>query len=79
MTTKGLPGRVVRIDDETWDAYGQLCAEKGIARAADMRMHVVREVNAWRKANGIEPPTPKKRTVKVPKGALDRIRNADSD
>lgn len=65
MTTKGLPGRVVRIDDETWDAYGQLCAEKGIARAADMRMHVVREVNAWRKANGIEAPTPKKRTVTV--------------
>ncbi|MFJ6239813.1 hypothetical protein ACIQH0_37805 [Streptomyces griseus] len=79
MTTKGQPGRVVRIDDETWDAYGQLCAEKGIARAADMRMHVVREVNAWRKANGIEPPAPKKRTVKVPKGTLDRARGTDSD
>ncbi|MFF2184614.1 hypothetical protein [Streptomyces sp. NPDC058155] len=67
MTTKGQPGRVVRIDDATWDAYGQLCAEKGIARAADMRMHVVREVNAWRKANGIETPPGKKRVVRVPR------------
>lgn len=49
MTTKGQPGRVVRIDDETWADYGRLCEEKGIARAADMRMYVVREVNAWRK------------------------------
>ncbi|MFE9886824.1 hypothetical protein [Streptomyces scopuliridis] len=65
MTTKGTTGRVVRIDDETWADYGQLCEEKGIARAADMRMHVVREVAAWRKANGIE--TPKKRVVRVPR------------
>lgn len=66
MTTKGQPGRVVRIDDETWAAYGALCEEKGIARAADMRMYVVREVNAWRKANGIEAPKPK-RVVRVPR------------
>lgn len=63
MTTKGQPGRVVRIDDETWADYGRLCEEKGIARAADMRMYVVREVTAWRKANGIESPKPKKRVV----------------
>ena len=56
MTTKGQPGRVIRIDDETWADYGQLCEEKGIARAADIRMYVVREVTAWRKANNIEPP-----------------------
>ncbi|MER5694887.1 hypothetical protein ACWDBO_31255 [Streptomyces mirabilis] len=55
MTTKGQPGRVIRIDDETWADFGQLCEEKGIARAADIRMYVVREVNAWRKANGLEP------------------------
>ncbi|MFF7147544.1 hypothetical protein ACFZAO_05655 [Streptomyces griseoaurantiacus] len=63
MTTKGQPGRVVRIDDETWADYGRLCEEKGIARAADMRMYVVREVTAWRKANGLESPKPKKRVV----------------
>ncbi|MFJ4682006.1 hypothetical protein [Streptomyces sp. NPDC088789] len=56
MTTKGQPGRVIRIDDETWADYGALCEEKGIARAADIRMYVMREVTAWRKENGIEPP-----------------------
>lgn len=49
MTTKGQPGRVVRIDDETWADYEKACAEKGVARATDIRMYVLREVNAWRK------------------------------
>jgi hypothetical protein len=49
MTTKGQPGRVIRIDDETWADYGKLCEEKGIARAADIRMYVKREVAAWRR------------------------------
>jgi hypothetical protein len=49
MTTKGEPGRVVRIDDETWADYEKVCAEKGVKRATDMRMHVVREVAAWRR------------------------------
>jgi hypothetical protein len=49
MTTKGLPGRVVRIDDETWADYEKACAEKGVARATDIRMYVVREVTAWRR------------------------------
>lgn len=63
MTTKGQPGRVVRIDDETWADFGKLCEEKGIARATDIRMYVVREVLAWRQANGIE--TGKGRVVRV--------------
>jgi hypothetical protein len=49
MTTKGLPGRVVRIDDETWADYEKACQEKGLARAADIRVYVKREVAAWRK------------------------------
>lgn len=49
MTTKGLPGRVIRIDDETWADYEKACQEKGVARATDIRMYVVREVAAWRK------------------------------
>lgn len=49
MTTKGQTGRVVRIDDETWADYEKACQEKGVARATDMRMYVVREVAAWRK------------------------------
>lgn len=50
MTTKGTPGRMVRIDDETWAAYGALCAEEGTSRADDLRRHVHSRVNAWRKA-----------------------------
>lgn len=49
MTTKGLPGRVIRIDDETWADYEKVCQEKGLARAADIRVYVKREVAAWRK------------------------------
>jgi len=56
MTTKGQPGRVVRIDDETWADYEKACAEKGVARATDIRMYVVREVAAWRRRQRTEAP-----------------------
>ena len=49
MTTKGTPGRMVRIDEEMWAAYGQLCDEEGTSRADDIRRHVHARVNAWRK------------------------------
>lgn len=49
MTTKGTPGRVIRVDDETWAAYGQACEAKGLARAADIRVHINREIAKWRK------------------------------
>ncbi|MEU8623245.1 hypothetical protein [Streptomyces sp. NPDC048669] len=50
MTTKGTPGRMVRIDDEMWDAYGRLCAAEGTSRADDIRRHVHSRVAAARKA-----------------------------
>lgn len=49
MTTKGTTGRVVRIDDDIWADYEKVCDEKGLARATDIRMYVVREVTAWRR------------------------------
>ncbi|MEU6597909.1 hypothetical protein [Streptomyces flaveolus] len=49
MTTKGTPGRMVRIDDEVWAAYGQLCEAEGTSRADDIRRHVHSRVAAWRK------------------------------
>ena len=49
MTTKGTPGRMIRIDDDVWSAYGQLCEEEGTSRADDIRRHVHSRVNAWRK------------------------------
>lgn len=54
MTSKGTPGRMVRIDDEMWAAYGQLCEEEGTSRADDMRRHVHSRVNAWRKKQAMQ-------------------------
>lgn len=45
---------MVRIDDETWTAYGQLCAEEGTSRADDIRRHVHSRVAAWRKNQAIQ-------------------------
>ncbi|MFJ6239834.1 hypothetical protein ACIQH0_37945 [Streptomyces griseus] len=63
MTTRGTPGRMIRIDDEMWELYGQLCAEEGTTRTDELRRHVHARVNAYAKAKGIKPPTPKKRVV----------------
>lgn len=49
MTTKGTPGRVIRVDDETWDAYGEVCEAKGLSRAADLRVYIKREITAHRR------------------------------
>ncbi|MFB6955510.1 hypothetical protein ACFCYB_00380 [Streptomyces sp. NPDC056309] len=49
MTTRGTPGRMIRIDDEVWAAYGELCDEEGTSRADDVRRHVHARVNAWRR------------------------------
>lgn len=48
------PSRIVRIDDDTWEDYGKLCAEKGIARSADVRMHIVSEIKAYRRRQHAE-------------------------
>jgi len=49
MTTKGTPGRMIRIDDATWTAYGELCAAEGTSRADDLRRHAHARVEAWKK------------------------------
>lgn len=49
MASNETPQRVIRVDKETWDAYGELCAEKGVARSADLRMYIKREVAEWRR------------------------------
>lgn len=53
MTTKGTPGRMVRIDDETWAIYGQLCEEEGTSRGDDLRRHAHRRVAAWRRKQAV--------------------------
>ena len=49
MTTKGTTGRVVRVDKETWDEYAEVCAAKGLSRAADLRVYINREISAHRR------------------------------
>lgn len=48
-TRDPMPNRVVRVSNDDWSAYQQVCDEKGISRSDDLRMYIKREVNAWRK------------------------------
>lgn len=64
MTTRGTPGRMIRIDDEMWDLYDQACAEEGTTRTDDLRRHVHSRVRAYCKAKGIEMPKLKPRIVR---------------
>lgn len=49
MTTKGTTGRMVRVDDETWAAYGEVCDAKGLSRAADLRVYMKAQIAAFRR------------------------------
>lgn len=42
-------GRMVRISDDLWGMYLDLCAEEGTTCADDLRRHVFSRVNTWRK------------------------------
>jgi hypothetical protein len=48
MTTKGTRGRVIRVDDDTWAAYGEVCASKGTNRADDLRRYMHIQIKAYR-------------------------------
>jgi hypothetical protein len=43
------PNRVVRVDDELWEAYGQACEAEGHNRAEDIRDHMRRKVATWKR------------------------------
>jgi hypothetical protein len=49
MTTKGTPGRVIRVDEDTWAEYGEVCDAKGLSRAADLRVYIKKEIAAYRR------------------------------
>jgi hypothetical protein len=46
MAARGTPGRVIRIDDETWAAFGEACKDKGTSRADEIRRFVYAQVKA---------------------------------
>lgn len=62
---------MIRIDDEMWELYGQLCAEEGTTRTDELRRHVHSRVRAYCKAKGIEPPKLKPRIVRRKKPAAE--------
>ncbi|MEZ0090040.1 hypothetical protein [Streptacidiphilus sp. EB129] len=46
--------RVVRVDDEDWAVYELACKAKGLTRSADIRVHIKREVAAFRRKQKAE-------------------------
>lgn len=46
------PNRVIRIEDDLWDAYGRAVAAKGSNRTAELRAHMQRVVRAHKRAGG---------------------------
>lgn len=39
------PHRVIRVKDELWNAYGQVCASEGTTRAEDLRGYMEARVD----------------------------------
>jgi len=37
---------VIRVDQETWDAFGEACAAKGTNRADELRRYMTAEIKA---------------------------------
>lgn len=53
-TRDPMPNRVFRLDAETWDAYAEVCAAKGISRSDDLRLYIKREVAAFQRKQRAE-------------------------
>jgi hypothetical protein len=44
MATRGTPQRVVRVDDETWAAFGRACKDKQTTRADELRRFMRQQI-----------------------------------
>ena len=53
-TRDPMPNRVFRLDKETWEAYGEVCADKGISRSDDLRLYIKAQVAAYQKKQKTE-------------------------
>lgn len=40
---------MLRVDQETWDAYEAACKDMGTTRADDLRRHIHRQITAHRR------------------------------
>lgn len=48
------PNRVFRLDDDTWSDYADACAELGISRSDELRMHIKSVVAAHKRRKRTE-------------------------
>lgn len=47
------PNRAVRVADDDWDLYGQVCAAEGTNRTADLNAHIQRRIKAFLRRGGV--------------------------
>jgi hypothetical protein len=40
---------MIRVDEETWAAYGEVCDAKGLSRAADLRVYIKQQIAAHKR------------------------------
>jgi hypothetical protein len=52
------PNRVLRVDKELWNDYGEACEAEDTTRSDDLRAYMTRKVRAWkrRRQTEITPP-----------------------
>jgi hypothetical protein len=55
VPTNGLPKRTVRVSDEEWDAFSEVCHQQGTNGAEVLRTYL--RYHLWR---GTKPPRPKR-------------------
>ncbi|MCW6003940.1 hypothetical protein K1W54_04990 [Micromonospora sp. CPCC 205371] len=46
------PNRVIRVEAPLWEAYGQVCAAKGIKRSDDLRAYMQRAIRQFTREGG---------------------------
>jgi hypothetical protein len=44
-----MTNRVVRVDDADWAAYEEACRDKGLSRAADLRVYIKAQIAAHKR------------------------------
>lgn len=47
MATRGTPQRVVRVDEETWAAFGRACEDKKTTRADELRRFMRQQIKTF--------------------------------
>lgn len=43
------PNRVLRVDEELWRDYGEVCVSEGVSKSDDLRAHMQRKVRSYKR------------------------------